>query len=80
MENVIGHFVNNVLFLNDILPDLNFKQLLSRIKDNFIEAFNNQEAPFEKIAEDLEIDQEEGGGPIYQVFFSYQDARTRPHK
>jgi amino acid adenylation domain-containing protein len=80
LENLIGHFVNNILFLNHIPPELNFRQLLKRIKDNFIEDFNNQEAPFEKIAEDLEIDRNGKGTPIYQVFFSYQDARNRPHK
>jgi amino acid adenylation domain-containing protein len=80
IENLIGHFVNNILFLNHIRPESNFRQLLNEIKSNFIEGFNNQEAPFEKIAEDLEIDHGGGGAPIYQVYFSYQDARNRPHK
>lgn len=79
-ENVIGHFVNIVLFHTNIQPDQNFRQLLNNVKINFFEAFNNQEAPFEKVVEDLKLTQEVSGAPLYQLYFSYQDARNRQQK
>lgn len=79
-EDLIGHFVNNVLLLTKIRPESSFRQAMRDVQTNFIDAFNNQEAPFEKLVEQLNLIQGQSRDPIYQVFFSYQDARNRSSK
>lgn len=79
-EDLIGHFVNNILLLTSIDPKSTFRETLFDVQANFVDAFNNQEAPFEKILEELNLVQTRGRDPIYQVYFSYQDARNRGNK
>jgi non-ribosomal peptide synthetase component F/acyl carrier protein len=77
LENVIGHFVNTVLLITEVTPDSSFNELLKSIQADFIDVFSNQEAPFERLIEEFGLARGTSREPVYQVFFSYQDAKNR---
>ncbi len=49
VENLIGLFVNHVIFRVSISSKLTFLELEALVRDTVLEAFSNQDAPFEQI-------------------------------
>jgi amino acid adenylation domain-containing protein len=78
LEQVMGFFVNALPLRLRIDPDASFLELLRRIRTEVIDAFGAQDVPFEHLVRMLDIKRDESRFPIYQAFFSYQDARQRP--
>jgi hypothetical protein len=46
-ENVIGVFINTIVLRNDLSGEPSFLELLSRVREVTLDAFSNQEVPFE---------------------------------
>ncbi len=78
VENLIGFFVNTIAIRTEIDPHTSFKALLDQVKRNTLEAYDNQDVPFEKLVEAIVKDRDAGRSPIFQVVFSLQDANTLP--
>ena len=78
LERVIGFFVNALPLRLRVDPDVSFLELLRRVRAETVEAFGAQDVPFEHLVRVLETKRDESRFPIYQSFFSYQDARARP--
>jgi NRPS condensation-like uncharacterized protein len=51
VENLIGFFINTLVLRTDINPEASFVELLQSVKATTLEAYENQEVPFEKIVE-----------------------------
>lgn len=69
LEDVIGPFINAVALRNKLEPNLTFADFLNRVRDCVLDAFNNQEMPFESLG---------ARPPMVRAFFSLQDSRKRP--
>ena len=69
VEDLIGPFVNAVVLRTKISPTMTFSELLERVRDTTLDAFSNQDVPLESLG---------GRPPMVRVFFSLQDARSRP--
>ena len=69
LEGIIGPFVNTVLLRTHVSLDESFPELLRRVRDLTLDAFSNQELPFELLGTRV---------PPLRVLFSMQDARERP--
>ncbi|MEO7733015.1 MAG: amino acid adenylation domain-containing protein, partial [Kofleriaceae bacterium] len=78
LEQVMGFFVNALPLRLRVDPDASFLELLRRVRTESIEAFGAQDVPFEHLVRVLDTKRDESRFPIYQAFFSYQDARQRP--
>src|SRR5262245_8652839 len=78
LEQVMGFFVNALPLRLRIDPGVSFLQLLRHVRGEVVEAFGAQDVPFEHLVRVLETKRDESRFPIYQAFFSYQDARQRP--
>jgi amino acid adenylation domain-containing protein len=78
LEQVMGFFVNALPLRLRIDPDVTFLELLRRVRADIVEAFGAQDVPFEHLVRALDTKRDESRFPIYQAFFSYQDARQRP--
>ncbi|MED1744792.1 non-ribosomal peptide synthetase [Brevibacillus borstelensis] len=77
IEHLIGMFVNTLALRNDLSGNPTFLELLSRVRETVIQAFENQDIPFEKIVEELLQDRHLSYSPIFQVMFAYENSRMK---
>jgi non-ribosomal peptide synthetase component F len=75
-ENLIGFFVNQLVLRTQISSDLTFEQLLMRVRDVTLEAYANQDLPFEKVVEILNPDRSLTHAPLFQVKLILNHAAT----
>jgi amino acid adenylation domain-containing protein len=76
-EPLIGFFVNALVMRGDCSGDPSFRGLLARTRAMALEAFANQDLPFERLVEDLRPQRGLARTPLFQMLFVLQDA-ARP--
>jgi amino acid adenylation domain-containing protein len=74
VEGLIGFFVNTLVLRIDAAADLPFSKLLERVRDGAVEAFSQQDVPFEKIVEALQPERSLHASPLFQVMFAFQES------
>ncbi len=73
LEGMIGLFVNTVVVRSDIATGIGFAELVRRVRERTLRAFDRQEAPFEQIVEAVQPRRELGRTPLFQVMFALQN-------
>ncbi|HKV37636.1 MAG TPA: amino acid adenylation domain-containing protein [Blastocatellia bacterium] len=66
-ENVIGLVVNTVVIKGDLSGNPSFSEMLVRVRDASIGAFENQELPFEKVVASLALERDASRIPLVEV-------------
>lgn len=74
IEGLIGFFVNTLALRIDVQADWSFAELLQRVKGRVLEAFDHQDAPFEKVVDALGLPRDVSRTPLFQVLFVFQNA------
>jgi amino acid adenylation domain-containing protein len=74
VEGLIGFFVNTLALKSSITGGTSFKEFLQHVKQNTLEAYDNQDVPFEKIVELVEPARDLSRNPVFQVMFTVQNA------
>lgn len=69
-ESVIGYFLNNLALRSNLAGDPTFQEVLQRVKQTALEAYANQDVPFEKLIDALKPTRDLGRTPIFQVYFN----------
>ncbi|MEV1250027.1 amino acid adenylation domain-containing protein [Nonomuraea sp. NPDC049750] len=75
-ETMIGFFVDTVVLRGDLAGARVFGELLDRVRDDVLGAFAYQALPFERLAQELAPERDASRNPLFQVMFSYQNARA----
>ncbi|HEX4783488.1 MAG TPA: amino acid adenylation domain-containing protein [Candidatus Sulfotelmatobacter sp.] len=73
LENMIGLFVNTLIFRGDFSANLNFRDLVRQVRGFALEAYAHQELPFEKLVEELVPQRSLDTHPLFQVLFTFQN-------
>ncbi|MCP4180514.1 MAG: amino acid adenylation domain-containing protein [bacterium] len=73
LENQIGFFVNTLAFRDSIDGDIKFTDFLKEIKKTCIDAYDNQDYPFDKLIEDLDIERDLSRSPLFNVMLVLQN-------
>jgi amino acid adenylation domain-containing protein len=75
-EGLIGFFVNTLAMRTELSGELTFSQLLQRVKKTALDAYANQDLPFEKLVETLSPERDMGSIPFFQAVFGLQDGQS----
>jgi amino acid adenylation domain-containing protein len=70
LERIIGMFVNTLAIRNYPSGEKSFKAFLREIKKRTLEAFENQEYPFEDLVDQMAVRRDTGRNPIFDVMFN----------
>ena len=80
VENLIGLFLNTLVMRTDLSKDPTFREALQRVRQVCLDAFANQDVPFEKLLEVLKVERDLSRTPIFQVFFNMLNFVDEPVK
>jgi acyl carrier protein len=73
IENLIGFFVNTLVIRTTVTPDMTFNKYLMSVKQVLLEAYDNQDLPFEKIVEIVNPQRNLSFSPLFQIMFILQN-------
>jgi amino acid adenylation domain-containing protein len=73
-ENLIGCFINPLVFRTDFSGNPTFREALRRVRDVALEAYANQDVPFENLVKELKLNRELRHMPVFQVLFILHNA------
>lgn len=71
LEGIIGFFVNSLLVRIKLDGDPTFSEVVRRSKAMLTGAFSNQDFPFEKLVEELQIARDPSRNPLFQISVQY---------
>src|SRR5690606_3732945 len=78
LDDLIGMFVNTLVFRSDVDPAQSFERLLEGTRETDLGAFANADVPFERLVEVLNPVRSTARNPLFQVGLSFQNlARTQ---
>lgn len=70
LEGLIGFFLNTVVLRTQLDGNSSYRELLCRVKEVTLEAYQYQEMPFEKLVEELQPERNLRYNPLFQVLFN----------
>ncbi|MEH2073177.1 MAG: amino acid adenylation domain-containing protein [Nostoc sp.] len=74
VEKLIGMIVNNLVLRTDLSGNPTFRELLDRVRQVTLEAYANEDLPFDKVVEVLKPIRNLSHNPLFQVMFSFHDS------
>jgi len=72
-QGLIGFFVNTLAMRSHIDPRQRFSELLAQVRELTLDAYANQDLPFEQLVEDLKLPRSLAHSPLFQVMFVLQN-------
>jgi amino acid adenylation domain-containing protein len=73
VEGVIGLFINSIALRSRLDPDARFEAFVDDVKRTMLEAYEHQEAPFEKVVEAVNPVRSPSHSPLFQTMFALQN-------
>ncbi|SHE59542.1 non-ribosomal peptide synthase domain TIGR01720/amino acid adenylation domain-containing protein [Seinonella peptonophila] len=80
LEQLVGSFINPLVFRTKISPASQFRQLLQQVKETALAAYEHQTVPFEQLLEELKITRDLSHTPLFQVMLVLQNTPIVMHQ
>ncbi|MGZ4123463.1 MAG: condensation domain-containing protein, partial [Tumebacillaceae bacterium] len=72
-EGLIGFFINTLVLRTSFEGNPTFTELLHQVRETSLEAFANQDVPFEKLVDELKLQRDPSRTPLFQTMFILQN-------
>ncbi|HKH48828.1 MAG TPA: amino acid adenylation domain-containing protein, partial [Thermoanaerobaculia bacterium] len=76
-EGLIGCFLNTLVLRTDLSGAPSFRELVARVRTVTLEAYSNQDVPFEAVLARLRLDRDLSRSPLFQVLFNLLNLPAR---
>jgi amino acid adenylation domain-containing protein len=77
-EGLIGFFVNTLIFPADVTGDPSFRKLLRRVRHTALDAYAQQDLPYERLLETLQPPRRPGINPLFQILLTLHNVPPVP--
>ncbi|MCF6437760.1 amino acid adenylation domain-containing protein, partial [Pseudoalteromonas sp. MMG022] len=76
-QSLIGMFVNHIALRNQVDAEASFYALLDQVKTTCLEAYENQDSPFEQVVDLVQPERNTSVSALFQIVFILQNASTQ---
>ncbi|MGD2089144.1 MAG: amino acid adenylation domain-containing protein [Candidatus Aminicenantes bacterium] len=73
LQQIIGMFVNTLVLRNYPQGDKTYRALLNEVKNRWLQAFENQDYPYEELVEEAAITRDASRNPLFDTMFVMQN-------
>ncbi|MGE5496612.1 MAG: amino acid adenylation domain-containing protein, partial [Syntrophothermus sp.] len=73
-QGIVGLFVNTVLLRDDLSGNPSFISLLQKVKSTVIEAYSNQEYPYDELVREFNPGRSNTNNGLFNIMFIYQNS------
>jgi amino acid adenylation domain-containing protein/non-ribosomal peptide synthase protein (TIGR01720 family) len=77
IEPLIGFFANMLVMRSRFSGEMSFVRLLDQVREMMLGVFAHQDAPFEKLVEELQARRSLSHSPLFQVLFVFENVPLR---
>ncbi|HLP44298.1 MAG TPA: amino acid adenylation domain-containing protein, partial [Candidatus Kapabacteria bacterium] len=70
LEKIIGMFVNTLAMRNAPCGEKSYREFLMELKQCTLEAYENQEYPFEELVDNITVSRDIGRNPVFDIMFN----------